>query len=143
MYSENEWYTELMTFWSAGTNCPPYEGHLISLMSRLAEDNIGHIDWSPHMTNMFQRFMISLNLPVYYKKLGVVMKTSSISTSSSVRWIIATITPNSSTLDNLDMMFNAINSYFHSTSEGKYSEKLIDFLSRLVHTFCSRLHKER
>ena len=32
---------------------------------------------------------------------------------------------------------------FQSLTEGKYSQHLIDFMSRLVHGFCSRLHKER
>ena len=46
-------------------------------------------------------------------------------------------------LQHLEVMMNAVNSYYHSTSEGRYSEKLVDFLTKLVSSFCSRLHKER
>ena len=59
------------------------------------------------------------------------------------RWIVWTISPESSSLDLLETMMTAVNSYYHPTSEGRYSEKLVDLLSRLIHTFCSRLHRER
>ena len=59
------------------------------------------------------------------------------------RWIVWTISPESNSLDLLETMMTAVNSYYHPTSEGRYSEKLVDLLSRLIHTFCSRLHRER
>ena len=59
------------------------------------------------------------------------------------RWIVWTIFPESNSLDLLETMMTAVNSYYHPTSEGRYSEKLVDLLSRLIHTFCSRLHRER
>ena len=132
-----------MIIWKACNNSPYWEGNLVSLLSRLAEENLGQIDWEPEMTRMFQKFLYSLQLPVYYKKLAVGLKPATITTSSITRWIIYTITPTSSSLDHLEILMNAINSYYHSTSEGRYSEKLVDLLSRLIHTFCSRLHKER
>ena len=139
----SHWYKELMTIWKACNNSPYWEGNLVSLLSRLAEENLGQIDWEPEMTRMFQKFLYSLQLPVYYKKLAVGLKPATITTSSITRWIIYTITPSSSSLDHLEILMNAINSYYHPTSEGRYSEKLVDLLSRLIHTFCSRLHKER
>ena len=138
-----QWREELMVFWRTCSNSPPWEGNLISLLSRLAEDNLGSICWEDTTAMMFQKIMFSLGLPVFYKKLHVMMKPSSISTNSVVRWIVYTVTPASSSLEHLETMMRAINSYFHTTSEGRYSEKLVDFFSRLVHTFCSRLHKER
>ena len=54
-----------------------------------------------------------------------------------------TISPESNSLDLLETMMKAVNSYYHPTSEGRYSEKLVDLLSRLIHTFCPRLHRER
>ena len=137
------WLGELTAFWHSCSNSPFWEGNLLSLMARLAEDNIGLIDWEPELPLVFQKIMYSLGLPVYYKKLGVGLKICVMSTSSSSRWIVSTITPSSSTLHHLDIMMNAINSYYHPTSEGRYSDKLVDFLSKLISAFCSRLHRER
>jgi len=137
------WLGEMMGFWHSCYNTPFWEGSLLSLLARVAEDNIGQVDWELETPIMFQRFMSSLGLPVYYKKLGVGLKMAVLSTSSISRWIVNTITVSSSTLQHLEVMMNAVNSYYHSTSEGRYSEKLVDFLAKLVSSFCSRLHKER
>ena len=71
------------------------------------------------MTFFFQKIMMNFNLPVYYKELTVVMGGTSLMNSDLVRWIIYSITPTSSTLDHFKIMLDAINSYFHSTSEGR------------------------
>ena len=76
------------------------------------------------MTVFFQKIMMNLNLPVYYKQLNVVMKSASLVNSSVVRWIMYSITPSSSTLDHLQMMMGAISSYFHSTGEGREKNKI-------------------
>jgi len=137
------WLGELIGFWHSCYNTPFWEGSLLSLLARLAEDHMGQVDWEPETPIMFQRIMSSLGLPVYYKKLGVGLKMAVLSTSSISRWIVNTITSSSSTLQHLEVLMNAINSYYHSTSEGRYSEKLVDFINKLTSSFCSRLHKER
>ena len=68
---------------------------------------------------------------------------TNISNDTCSRWIVWTISPESSSLDLLETMMMAISSFYHPTSEGRYSVKLVDLLSRLIHTFCSRLHRER
>ena len=40
-------------------------------------------------------------------------------------------------------MLNAVSSYYHPTSIGPYSEKLTEFLNKLIHAFMSRLNLER
>merc|ERR1740128_858831 len=50
-----EWFTELMTFWRACPSCGSWEGSLLTLMSRLAEDNLGSaVLWSQEDSAMFQ-----------------------------------------------------------------------------------------
>ena len=104
---------------------------MFSLMLRLTEDNPDMVEWEQEMAGMFQTFMFRLELPVYYKKIGVMMRPSGMKTSSIARWIVATITPSSSTLHHLDIMMKAVNSYFHTTSEGSYSERLCSFFSQV------------
>jgi len=139
----NLWLGEMIGFWHSCYNTPFWEGSLLSLFARLAEDNMGQVDWDTETPIMFQRIMSSLGLPVFYKKLGVGLKMSVLSTSSISRWLVNSITHDSSTLQHLEIMMNAVNSYYHSTSEGRYSEKLVDFITKLTSSFCSRLHKER
>lgn len=85
------WYRELLSFWSACSNTPAWEGNLLNLMSRLAMDNIGCIDWSNVTPVFFQKFMHSFGLPVFYKRLGVGLKTSQMSSSGIARWIVSSI----------------------------------------------------
>ncbi|CAG14419.1 unnamed protein product, partial [Tetraodon nigroviridis] len=38
--------------------------HLVNLFARLANDNIGYVDWTPYLPTIFTRILRSLNLPV-------------------------------------------------------------------------------
>ena len=69
----------------------------------------------------YQRLMFSFGLPVYYKKLGVGLKMNTL-TSAMARWIVYSIDTSSSTLEHLKVLMSAISSYYHSTSQGGYSE---------------------
>jgi len=139
----NLWFDELMAFWEACYNTPIWEGSLMSLIARLADDNIGRMDWTKLTPTLFQRFMNSFGLPVYYKRQGVHLRATSLTNSAMAKWIVATITDGPTTLDSLDTMMSAINSYYHPTSEGRYTDKLVEFLVKLVNQFMQRLNKER
>ncbi|KAK0140557.1 Proteasome activator complex subunit 4B [Merluccius polli] len=58
------WFDELMSLWMAVQNQPSWEGHLVDLFARLANDNIGYVDWTPYIPTIFTRILRSLNLPV-------------------------------------------------------------------------------
>ncbi|KAM7370631.1 hypothetical protein PAMP_010160 [Pampus punctatissimus] len=58
------WFDELMTLWVSVQNQPSWEGHLVNLFARLANDNIGYVDWNPYIPTIFTRILRSLNLPV-------------------------------------------------------------------------------
>lgn len=45
--------------------------NLFSLYSRLADHNIGMIDWEPYIPKFFTRFQKNFNLPVMYKGTNV------------------------------------------------------------------------
>ena len=61
------WFEELMGFWSACHNSPSWEPHAASIFSRLADHNIGMIDWNPHLPQFFARIQKTFGLPVSYK----------------------------------------------------------------------------
>ncbi|XP_034148173.1 proteasome activator complex subunit 4A isoform X6 [Esox lucius] len=58
------WFDELVSLWVAVQNLPGWEVHLVNLFARLANDNIGYIDWDPYIPKIFTRILRSLNLPV-------------------------------------------------------------------------------
>ncbi|KAM3863185.1 LOW QUALITY PROTEIN: proteasome activator complex subunit 4A [Diretmus argenteus] len=58
------WFDELITLWMSVQNLPGWEVHLVNLFARLANDNIGYIDWDPYIPKIFTRILRSLNLPV-------------------------------------------------------------------------------
>ena len=138
-----QWLDELLAFWRACPNSPSWEGSLISLLARLTEANVGLIPWTEDTPVFFQRLMYSFGLPVYYKRLGVGLKMNTL-TSAMARWIVYSVdSRSSSTLEHLKVLMSAIESYYHSTSQGGYSEKLVDFLYKLSLSLVTRLHKER
>ena len=49
----------------------------------------------------------------------------------------------SSTLSLLSGLLDAVNSYYHPTSAGSYSDKLVEFMNKLIFAFMTRLSRER
>uniref|UniRef100_A0AAQ5Y407 Proteasome activator complex subunit 4 C-terminal domain-containing protein n=1 Tax=Amphiprion ocellaris TaxID=80972 RepID=A0AAQ5Y407_AMPOC len=43
------WFDELISLWVSVQNLPSWEIHLVNLFARLANDNIGYIDWDPYI----------------------------------------------------------------------------------------------
>ena len=103
------WFEELIGFWSACGNNPTWEPSLMGiiytvvivptfnfyiptgLMARLAEHNPGQIDWSSCMSVIFTRVQKMFSLPVYYNKINVGHKGSSLDSSTAAKWIINTL----------------------------------------------------
>lgn len=71
------WLDELLSIWDSNPNSPSWEQNLLWLLSRLAHDNIGLIDWSPWIPKIFTHLIKSFGLqggalkvtPVYTLKL--------------------------------------------------------------------------
>ena len=61
------WIDEFMTFWRGCPNSPHWEQNLIYLYSRLAWNNVGHIDWSEYAPMFFSRLLANFNLPINLK----------------------------------------------------------------------------
>lgn len=51
------WIDELVYWWLHVQNCPPWEGKLVQLLSRLTYDNIGYVDWNERMPDMFTKLL--------------------------------------------------------------------------------------
>jgi hypothetical protein len=85
--------------------------------------------------------MSNFGLPVYYKKLGVALRAHVLTPASVAKWVVGALCEE--VLEHLAVLMAAVSSYYHPTSQGAYSDQLVQFLTQLVHFFMLRLRLER
>ncbi|XP_076141905.1 proteasome activator complex subunit 4A [Alosa pseudoharengus] len=139
------WFDELMGLWVSVQNLPSWEVSLVSLFARLATDNIGYIDWDPHIPKIFTRILRSLNLPVGSSQMLVSRYvTNAYDISHVVIWIAALLGgPSKQAQTQLTGLFNSISSFLHPSNHGRWLMKLMKLLQRLPACVVRRLHRER
>ncbi|KAJ8365239.1 hypothetical protein SKAU_G00140700, partial [Synaphobranchus kaupii] len=139
------WFEELMELWVSVQNLPAWEGTLVNLFARLANDNIGYIDWDPYIPKIFTRFLRSLNLPVGTSHLLVPRYlTNAYDIGHVVLWISSMLGgPSKEAQKQLSGLFNSIATFFHPSNNGRWLMKLMKLLQRLPTTVVRRLHRER
>lgn len=136
------WFDELMALWDKCNNAAPWEEQLMWLMTRLSNRVIGYVNFEPHMSSMFTRFLRSFSLPVTYNQVTS-SKADKIPTGAMASWIVAHLGGGSSCQDHLDQLLKAIESYFHPANIGRWCQRLKQLLSKLPYCFVTRLHEER
>ena len=62
------WLDNFLILWDTYYN-PIWSTDIMSLLGPTARNNIGKIDWEPHMPGLFTRIMRALELPVTYKNM--------------------------------------------------------------------------
>uniref|UniRef100_A0A665WZ29 Proteasome activator subunit 4a n=1 Tax=Echeneis naucrates TaxID=173247 RepID=A0A665WZ29_ECHNA len=139
------WFDEMISLWVSVQNLPSWEVHLVSLFARLANDNIGYIDWDPYIPKIFTRILRSLNLPVGTSQMIVPRYiTNAYDISHVVLWVSSLLGgPSKQTQAQLSGLFNSITSFFHPSNHGRWLMKLMKLLQRLPASVVRRLHRER
>uniref|UniRef100_A0A8C8I491 Uncharacterized protein n=1 Tax=Oncorhynchus tshawytscha TaxID=74940 RepID=A0A8C8I491_ONCTS len=139
------WFDELISLWVAVQNLPGWEVHLVNLFARLANDNIGYIDWDPYIPKIFTRILRSLNLPVGTSQMLVPRYlTNAYDVGHVVLWVSALLGgPSKQAQAQLSGLFNSITSFFHPSNHGRWLMKLMKLLQRLPASVVRRLHRER
>lgn len=139
------WFDELMGLWVSVQNLPSWEGNLVNLFARLANDNIGYINWDPYIPKIFTRILRSFNLPVGTGQM-VVPKylTNSYDIGYVVFWISAMLGGvQNQAQKQLNGLFNSIASFYHPSNNGRWLVKLMKILQRLPACVVRRLYRER
>eukprot|EP00057_Strongylocentrotus_purpuratus_P019391 XP_011673865.1 PREDICTED: proteasome activator complex subunit 4 isoform X2 [Strongylocentrotus purpuratus] len=137
------WLDEMISIWNNSQNSPHIESALVDLFSRLATENIGYIDWNPHIPKIFTCFLRGLSLPVGSKKLQVARNGKGFDVGPLATWIVSMLGHTTTCQDHLHKFFVATDSYFHPSNTGKYSFSLQRMLGQLSSEFVKRLHRER
>lgn len=65
------WLDRFLKLWDTYYN-PVWSTDIMNLIGPTARNNIGKIDWEPHMPSIFTRIMRALELPVNYKNMSSV-----------------------------------------------------------------------
>ncbi|KAJ8396071.1 hypothetical protein AAFF_G00026030 [Aldrovandia affinis] len=139
------WFEELMELWVSVQNLPAWDGTLVNLFARLANDNIGYIDWDPYIPKIFTRFLRSLNLPVGTSQVLVPRYlTNAYEIGHVVLWISSMLGgPSKQAQKQLSGVFNSITTFYHPSNNGRWLMKLMKLLQRLPAAVVRRLHRER
>ncbi|KAF7220060.1 proteasome activator complex subunit 4A isoform X2 [Nothobranchius furzeri] len=139
------WFDELISLWVSVQNFPSWEVHLVNLFARLANDNIGYIDWDPYIPKIFTRILRSLNLPVGTSQMIVPRYvTIAYDINHVVVWVSSLLGgPSKQAQAQLSGLFNSITSFFHPSNHGRWLMKLMKLLQRLPASVVRRLHRER
>uniref|UniRef100_A0AAR2INB5 Proteasome activator Blm10 mid region domain-containing protein n=1 Tax=Pygocentrus nattereri TaxID=42514 RepID=A0AAR2INB5_PYGNA len=139
------WFKDLIDLWVTVQNLPAWEMHLVGLFARLANDNIGYIDWDPYIPKIFTRILRSLNLPVGSSQTLVSRyQTNAYDISHVATWVTALLGgPGKQAQTQLSGLFNSISSFFHPSNHGRWLMKLMKLLQRLPASVVRRLHRER
>ncbi|KAK7788859.1 hypothetical protein R5R35_013064 [Gryllus longicercus] len=136
------WLDDFMTFWKICNNNFDWEHDLMELISILAKNNIGYIDWEPYVPLMFSRFLKCFQLPVCYKQPQM-RDFRKLNISAISVWIVSALGGTSTAQDHLSDLMNILVSYFEPSNVGRWTKFLGKFLEELVAHFVERLHYER
>ncbi|KAK5608897.1 Proteasome activator complex subunit 4B [Crenichthys baileyi] len=139
------WFDELMNLWMSLQNQPSWEGHLVNLFARLANDNIGYVDWIPYIPTIFTRILRSLNLPVGVSQMVAPRYLiNPYDIGYLVLWITALLGgPGNAAQKELTCLFSSIASFYHPSNHGRWQTRLMRLLQRLPASVVRRVHRER
>ncbi|XP_070577632.1 proteasome activator complex subunit 4-like isoform X2 [Ptychodera flava] len=137
------WLEELLNLWDAAHSTPTWEVTLVELFARVANDNIGYIDWKPYIPKIFTRILRGFNLPVGSKKVQVGRAGNGYDIPTVCIWIVAMMGPDGLIQKHLQQFFRALESYYHPSNMGKFTLKLQKLVHKLPATFVRRVHRER
>ncbi|XP_055341641.1 proteasome activator complex subunit 4A-like [Paramacrobiotus metropolitanus] len=141
-YGYELWLEEFLNIWLAFHGVPAWEMSMLQLFSRAAAENIGYIQWEKYVAAIFTKFLRTLELPVGKKQLQLVYSNDSFDESSAVLWPVAMI-HNEKCLQALEVLFRSVESYFHPSNYGNWTDKLSQTLMFLPMGMVARLQLER
>lgn len=137
------WLDEFLAFWESFQTAPAWETYLMWLFSRLAQDNIGRIDWEPYVPGIFSRLLRSFQLPNGFKDAKLPWPNDCFDVTAAANFVTALLGGGGGCQRHLDVLFNALESYCHPSNVGLWNLRVNKFLSKLPETVVRRLHRER
>lgn len=81
------WFHDFMKNWEVSDH--PWEVNLMKLITDLAWNNIGYIDWNPYIPIMFTKFIRFLKLPIAYRFENKGDNCSFLQVKDIATWIVS------------------------------------------------------
>nr|XP_054604918.1 proteasome activator complex subunit 4B-like [Nothobranchius furzeri] len=119
-------YSTLLALQLSGPNSEgcdqKLQTHLVNLFARLANDNIGYVDWTAYIPTIFTRILRRLNLPVGVSQMVAPRYlTNSYDIGYIVLWITALLGgPGNPAQKELTCLFSSIASFYHPSNHGRW-----------------------
>jgi len=126
----NLWFEEFITIWESNANKPSWERGIVSLLSRLASDTIGFIDWNPYVPLIFTRFIKGF-------------KNSDYAHNDLVVWIVSMLGPNNLCQNYLTQLIKSNQTYYYPSNNRQFTDRLQLIMKSFAIQFVDRLHRER
>jgi len=124
------WFEEFITIWMSCQNKPSWEWRMSSLLSRLASDTIGFIDWNPFIPMIFTRLRNGFKYNDYVHADVVVL-------------IISILNQNSISQKYLTQQIKSIQTYYYPSNHREFTDRLQFIMRLFTIEFMNRLHYER
>ena len=139
------WKKEFVSLWLSIKSGPRWERKFTVLLSRLAEHNIGFIDWSECVQPLFNRISRGFQLPVG-KLLLTYAFSDKMPLEASSRWLVSMLGSENTSglvLKNLENLYKSIETFFHPNNTGTWLSSLLNFTYWFCDQLTKRLFRER
>lgn len=155
-----EWLPEIFQMWIWNDNNPYWDFNFFYLLRRLAQDSVSLVDWRPHLELIFTRVLRAIDLPVGSTASRVMYnrfpsQSCSLFTGNFnqckysliehcaylIVWMMSPKCPEA--MDYLKKLFKSIESYYHPSNGGNWSNVLGVFLQSLCKGIARRVLNER
>lgn len=140
-------FNEIQNFIQFLENFETNKSALVFLISAVLTNLPGYIDVRKWLPEIFNKFLRSFELPVgeAWSNWG---PASAPMHSSLVSGLIISLIggedeQSQMVFENLEKLLRAIKDYIHPSNNGKWSDKLLNFLDKLTQKFLDRIRKER
>ncbi|XP_064483757.1 proteasome activator complex subunit 4-like [Ornithodoros turicata] len=137
------WLDKFLQLWQNSHSLPLWENNLVWLFARLAQNNIGYVDWDPHIPTIFTRLLRSFNLPTTSGKVHVTRLGNTYDSTAAVNWIAAMLGSKSCCQTYVSSLFKTVESFYHPSNNGRWVTKLQRILYKLPAEVVRRVHRER
>eukprot|EP00762_Andalucia_godoyi_P008690 ANDGO_00432.mRNA.1 Proteasome activator subunit 4 len=157
------WVSELIRILSWMDNSPAWDLCIFSVLSRLAEQQPGVVDWKPHMEYLMTRILRIIDVPIGSSPVSARRnmqfpnstqfffsegKPDELVVDEVAVFLIYLIRPKDSPcgyngLSILQKVFSSIESYYHPSNGGGWTGRLAILLESVASGYCERARRER
>lgn len=153
------WLDEVFAMWPWLENTVEWNALWLDLLSRLARDSAGFVDWSPHVHAVFTAALRLLDLPVGSGHFVAAPRNEAVTdvkiffdsaetkeltlVSRAARLLVFMLEPSGRSLRLLANLFRFIEPFYHPSNGGNWSDRLATFLKSLCSQFSKRVGLER